>query len=117
MLLKATPLLSYEDCTAAAALTRTSISVHLFLVCQRELELIAEALRIPGSKSLGPVAKVGRQGGTQGGLTTIPQHGADPDGAHMLQLSVRAVAVTCQQEQPAHAAGQYTLGCSLVVAF
>lgn len=25
---------------------------------QRELELIAEALRIPGNKSLGPVAKV-----------------------------------------------------------
>lgn len=25
---------------------------------QRELELIAEALRIPGSKSLGPVARV-----------------------------------------------------------
>lgn len=34
----------------------------LCLSClQRELELIAEALRIPGSKSLGPVAKVGRQ--------------------------------------------------------
>jgi len=104
MLLKATPLLSYEDCTAAAALTRTSISVHLFLVCQRELELIAEALRIPGSKSLGPVAKVGRQGGTP--ASPPPQHGADPDGAHMLQLSVRAVAVTCQQKQPAHAAGR-----------
>jgi hypothetical protein len=30
----------------------------LFCVVQRELELIAEALRIPGSKSLGPVSKV-----------------------------------------------------------
>jgi hypothetical protein len=30
-----------------------------FSLLQRELELIAEALRIPGNKSLGPVAKVG----------------------------------------------------------
>jgi hypothetical protein len=32
---------------------------------QRELELIAEALRIPGSKSLGPVSKVRQQLGSE----------------------------------------------------
>jgi hypothetical protein len=45
---------------------RTPASAPVAPVCphttQRELELIAEALRIPGSKSLGPVAKVGGWG-------------------------------------------------------
>lgn len=46
--------------------------VLLFYVCvfvclQRDLELIAEALRIPGNKSLGPVARVRHTGRKQGG--------------------------------------------------
>ncbi len=39
---------------------------HLCLSLQRELETISEALRIPGSKSLGPIARVGSGYGAAG---------------------------------------------------